>query len=112
MNLSDSSFGSLRDAISQARSGDTIVFAPWLQGAITLTSGGLDISEDLQIEGPGANVITVSGDNASRVFDISSGVTVTLSGLTITCTQDHPAALPNYLKAGFAVYREAIKNQG
>ena len=23
-----------------------------------------------------------------------------------TCTQDHPAALPNYLKAGFAVYKE------
>jgi GNAT superfamily N-acetyltransferase len=29
-----------------------------------------------------------------------------------TCTQDHPAALPNYLKAGFAIYREATKNQG
>jgi GNAT superfamily N-acetyltransferase len=29
-----------------------------------------------------------------------------------TCTQDHPAALPNYLKAGFAIYREEIKNQG
>jgi GNAT superfamily N-acetyltransferase len=28
-----------------------------------------------------------------------------------TCTQDHPAALPNYLKAGFAIYREEIKNQ-
>ena len=23
-----------------------------------------------------------------------------------TCTKDHPAALPNYLKAGFAVYKE------
>jgi hypothetical protein len=23
-----------------------------------------------------------------------------------TCTNDHPAALPNYLKAGFAVYKE------
>jgi GNAT superfamily N-acetyltransferase len=26
-----------------------------------------------------------------------------------TCTQDHPAALPNYLKAGFAVYKEEMK---
>jgi GNAT superfamily N-acetyltransferase len=26
-----------------------------------------------------------------------------------TCTRDHPAALPNYLKAGFAVYKEGMK---
>ena len=26
-----------------------------------------------------------------------------------TCTKDHPAALPNYLKAGFTVYKEEIK---
>jgi GNAT superfamily N-acetyltransferase len=26
-----------------------------------------------------------------------------------TCTKDHPAALPNYLKAGFAVYKEELK---
>src|SRR5205085_12209943 len=25
-----------------------------------------------------------------------------------TCSKDHPAALPNYLKAGFAVYREEV----
>jgi hypothetical protein len=25
-----------------------------------------------------------------------------------TCTKDHPAALPNYLKAGFVIYREEI----
>lgn len=28
-----------------------------------------------------------------------------------TCTLDHPAALPNYLKGGFAVYREEIKDR-
>jgi GNAT superfamily N-acetyltransferase len=26
-----------------------------------------------------------------------------------TCTKDHPAALPNYLKAGFAIYKEEMK---
>src|SRR5689334_5128338 len=26
-----------------------------------------------------------------------------------TCTLDHPAALPNYLKAGFAVYKAEVK---
>ena len=29
-----------------------------------------------------------------------------------TDTQDHPAALPNYFRAGFAVYKEEIKEQG
>ncbi len=28
-----------------------------------------------------------------------------------TCTQDHPAALPNYLKAGFVVYKEEVKHK-
>ena len=28
-----------------------------------------------------------------------------------TCTKDHPAALPDYLKAGFAVYKEEVKDQ-
>jgi GNAT superfamily N-acetyltransferase len=28
-----------------------------------------------------------------------------------TCTTDHPAALPNYLKAGFAIYKEEIKDK-
>jgi hypothetical protein len=27
------------------------------------------------------------------------------------CTKDHPAALPNYLKAGFVIYKEEIKDQ-
>jgi GNAT superfamily N-acetyltransferase len=29
-----------------------------------------------------------------------------------TCTKDHPAALPNYLKAGFAPYKEEVKDRG
>jgi len=29
-----------------------------------------------------------------------------------TCTKDHPSALPNYLKAGFAIYKEVVKDQG
>jgi GNAT superfamily N-acetyltransferase len=29
-----------------------------------------------------------------------------------TDTKDHPAALPNYLKQGFAIYKEEVKGQG
>jgi GNAT superfamily N-acetyltransferase len=28
-----------------------------------------------------------------------------------TCTLDHPAALPNYLKAGFTVFRQEVKHR-
>src|SRR5262249_45572639 len=45
-------------------------------------SSELTITDDLTIKGPGANQLTVSGNNATRVFDISAG-NVTLAGLTI-----------------------------
>lgn len=50
----------------------------------TITLGGTElfISGNVTIQGPGANLLTVSGNNASRVFNIASG-TVALSGLTI-----------------------------
>jgi hypothetical protein len=83
-NVSDSNPNSLRDLITQAAPGDTINFADGLQGTIMLTSGELALTKNLDIEGPGAAQIAVSGNNASRVFDIASGVNVTLAGLTIS----------------------------
>jgi MBG domain len=84
-NNDDSGSGSLRDAIAAANPGDTIVFDSSLNGqTITLTSGELYVDKNLTIQGPGANLLTVSGNNASRVFEIAGGVTATISGLTIT----------------------------
>src|SRR5262249_34856285 len=40
-------------------------------------------TNDVEIDGPGANRLTVSGNNASRVFDIGNKATVTIAGLTI-----------------------------
>ena len=82
LNNLDSGPGSLRAEIAAAHSGDTIVFAKSVH-AITLTSGELSIGVNLDIEGPGAATLTVSGDNASRVFDVQGDVTVTIGGLTI-----------------------------
>src|SRR5262249_5381826 len=77
--------GSLRAVIAQAQEGDQIVFDRSLHGeTITLTSGELAIAKSLDIEGLGADLIAISGNHASRIFDISGGVTVTISGLTIT----------------------------
>jgi hypothetical protein len=38
----------------------------------------------MTITGPGANLLTISGNNASRVFEIFPGATIGLSGMTIT----------------------------
>ncbi|HWS72451.1 MAG TPA: right-handed parallel beta-helix repeat-containing protein, partial [Thermoanaerobaculia bacterium] len=89
-NTSDAGAGSLRDAIAQANNNlgaDVITFNASVTGTITLTTGQLYISDDLDVQGPGASVLTVSGNNSSRVFYIYNSdalINVTLSGLTIT----------------------------
>jgi hypothetical protein len=85
LNNLDSGAGSLRAEIAAAKKGDSIVFAPSLNGqTITLTSGELDITTSLSIQGPGASQLTISGSGLSRVFEVASKVTVTLSGLTVS----------------------------
>jgi hypothetical protein len=86
LNNLDSGAGSLRAEIGAAKNGDTIVFAPSLNGqTITLTSGELLIKHGITIAGPGAGNLTVSGNHASRVFEVARGTQqVTLSGLTIS----------------------------
>jgi hypothetical protein len=58
-------------------------FQAGLSGTITLTAGEPVIDRDLTIAGPGSSVIRVSGNHASRVFDIPATFTVSISGLTI-----------------------------
>ena len=86
MNLHDSGSGSLRAAITSANgtTGATINFAANLHGTIALTSGELDITSSTTINGPGADKISVSGNNASRVLEIAADQTVAIKGLTIT----------------------------
>jgi hypothetical protein len=77
--------GSLRGEIAAAASGDTIHFDPSLAGqTITLTSGELAINQNMDIEGLGSDQLTISGNNASRVFDISGSAKATIAGLTMT----------------------------
>ena len=87
VNLADSGHGSLRQAVHDANAApgpNDIVFADGLRGTITLTSGELDITNDLTIHGAGQNRLTVSGDNASRVFAIrGSSTNVEIDDLTI-----------------------------
>ena len=50
------------------------------------------------IDGPGTNVVTISGNNAVGVFDVAQGVTATLSGLTISGGMNN--------QAGGAIYND------
>ncbi len=80
----DGSSGTLRSRIAAASPGSTIVFDHKLAGeTIALKSGALQVNKSLDIEGPGASQLTISGNSASRVFDVSSGATVTIAGLRI-----------------------------
>ena len=73
---------SLRDAVAAAINNDTITFS--VNGTLTLTLGQISINKDITIQGPGANKMTVSGNDASRVFRIGFPATVTISGLTVS----------------------------
>jgi hypothetical protein len=89
-NLNDIGFGTLRQAVANANGSggaDTITFLPGLAGTIPLIAGELVLTGDVTISGPGSAVLAVSGNNISRVFQIASGATATISGLTITSGQ-------------------------
>ena len=88
-NLADAGTGSLRQAIDDANGAagaDNIVFQAGLSGTITLATGQLSITDSVTITGPGAANLSVSGNNASRVFYLYNGtaeIAVTLSGMTV-----------------------------
>jgi parallel beta-helix repeat protein len=80
-STADSGPGSLRAAITAAEAEDTIELL--VAGTITLSTGQLNIARDVTIAGPGAAILTVSGDNAGRVFFIGAEAAVEISGVTI-----------------------------
>jgi hypothetical protein len=85
-NTTDSGAGSLRQAVVGVCSGGTIAFDASFNApkTITLTSGEITIDRSLTLNGPGANLLTVSGNNASRVFFINNAPMVNLSGFKVT----------------------------
>ncbi len=82
-NTNDSGPGSLRDAIHSANAGDLIVCGLPPGSTITLVSGELAITAGLTIQGSGASALTISGNHASRIFNVTSATSVTISGLTL-----------------------------
>ncbi|MDF5707991.1 MAG: Calx-beta domain-containing protein [Nostoc sp. S4] len=90
-NTNDSGAGSLRQAIINANNDPGIetiifdttgIFGDATPDTITLTSGELDVTEGVIIQGTGANKLTISGNNASRVFNATASLSI--DGLKIT----------------------------
>jgi hypothetical protein len=81
-----SSTCTLRDAITNASTGDTIDFAGTLTYPATITLSGQEllIYKDLTVGGPGAALLSINGNQASRLFEIAGNAQVTLTGLTLT----------------------------
>lgn len=91
-NDSDSGAGSLRQAITDVCAGGTITF----DGNYTIPlSSELATNKNLTIDGAG-HTVTISGNNASRIFHISSG-TLILNNLTLA---------NGYAGNGAAIYME------
>jgi len=74
---------SLRWGVNHEPSGTIINFASNVTSPITLINGPLDITTNLDIEGPGAGNLTISGNHKSTVFNVAKGVTATIAGLTV-----------------------------
>jgi CSLREA domain-containing protein len=87
-NNNAASGGTAGECAAGSSSGsDTINFS--VTGAISLTSALPDITSDMTINGPGANILTVQRSTAGgtpnfRIFTINSGRTVGISGLTMS----------------------------
>jgi hypothetical protein len=82
---SDAGAGTLRQAISDAAGGDTIQFDGSLAGTPIGLASELVINKSLDIEGLEPGLLTINGNAAGRVFDITTpGSNVTLAHMTIT----------------------------
>jgi hypothetical protein len=72
---------SLRAALATASDGDEIQFS--VTGTILLSQGALVVDRDVTITGPGASQLALDGNSTSQVLQVNSGVTATVSGLTL-----------------------------
>jgi hypothetical protein len=101
-NRDDGSIGSLRSVIDAAHAGDTVVFSPQLAGQTITLQSPIRIYEDdeaaykiLDIQGPGADRLAISGNNTTGILTIVSNTldppatavaglaSMTISGLTM-----------------------------
>ena len=98
-NTNDGGPGSLRQAIADAVSGDTITFDPALAGETITLSSQLEINKDLTIDGSRlTSQLVLSGGFTTRIIEITALAEVTISNISFTkgiVTNDSGGAINN-----------------
>ena len=81
---------SLREAIANSNinpATDTITFDPALVSTPTTVSLGgtrLDITDNVIITGPGADLLTINANNLSQIYSVGPGIGAEISGMSLT----------------------------
>ena len=82
---------SLREAIAAATAAagdDIVVFSALFNSQQTIVLGGSELvlgnNGSTTINGPGANLLTISGNNASRIISTGANVVANIDGITFT----------------------------
>jgi hypothetical protein len=105
--------GDLRYAVNTANASpdlsSRITFAPELSGTITLTHGPLVVSKALEVDGPGAGLLTVSGGHASGVFDITAAANQTVLLLDLSIAGGTGAGQWQGHTAGGGLFNDAAR---
>ena len=113
-SCADDGAGSLRAAVASAASGDTIDLTQVACSGITLTTGAILVDvDDLELVGPGANALTLSGDDADRVLVHPHGGTLHVRDLAVRNGYNraegfHVAGGGCIASAGYVILESAI----
>lgn len=86
-NLMDSGAGSLRQAIIDANNsgGADTVDLTGVSGTIPVALGELEVLDEVTLDGPGADVLTIDAQQNSRIFNFNASLgDFTINGLTLT----------------------------
>ncbi|MBD2072292.1 hypothetical protein H6F93_33005 [Leptolyngbya sp. FACHB-671] len=110
--------GSLRQAIANAKAGDTIKFAPNLAGQTITLRSQLEVSpgKNLTIDGADAAGLTISGNKTSRAFYVNSNqdfpTSLTVKNLAVadTYTADRGGGILATHKGNVAVENVRFNN--
>ena len=106
-NSNSSGAGSLSQLIADATPGDTILFETAFFSTPRTITGLFSINKNLTIVGPGADLLTIDGNNSGRLLSVTGGATVDLSGIRFTRGRVVP---PDASGAGIVVFSASTLN--
>jgi hypothetical protein len=102
-NTSDAGAGSLREAITCAGDGDTLVFDPGVLNAgdtLLISSAALDISKSITIDQEASAIVKIKTTGTHSIFDINASGTLNLRNVQLFMNSTSPTT------QGRAVFNE------